>query len=184
MPVDLQTLLAPAALIFALAGIAVIFILRIRSLDRKIDLLFRAAAVHARDLRANSEISEKGFSDLRRADNHRRVLLASLNSQMAQISAMLATQEKEDRSSPTGSRALPHLPVQQVDDGERQVIPGYRLAARRRAAPVVRVDTPEAAQQRKAVQIDAFFRKAGTFASQRLPQDMNEEMEPRRAVNG
>ena len=87
-------LLETAISAFFLAGILAIsflFYWRARSVERQVGMLMKAALTNTRDIRNCSELIRGGFTSLGRADNHQRALLASLNSQMSNLSQMLET---------------------------------------------------------------------------------------------
>lgn len=177
----------------AMSAVGFLFFWRVRGIERQMSILLKAALTNTREIRHCARNVDDGFSAVRQADNHRRVLLASLNSQMSELNRMMSAKLRRGASDPTA-----HWPASQAGqdrgNGQNEAVaqplrvvagaelPGYRVVRRSVPERVVATDGAETVRRRKIQRIEELFRKV-ELPLARTGRDTEAGPPPVRAAN-
>ncbi|GIL00257.1 MAG: hypothetical protein BroJett030_01560 [Alphaproteobacteria bacterium] len=155
------------------ASVTLLFLWRMRALEKRMSVLLHAALTNTREIRQCIGRVEDGFGGLRKADGHRRVMLASLSGQIAELNRMLAHPVGEPPLTPPLAANAGAPAAMQADAGAGSAaavaspLPGYRLVPRRYAEQAAgEGNDAEAARQRKIRRIEALFARVGQPAAE------------------
>lgn len=162
-------------LVCALA-VGAVCLWRVRALERRISILLHAALTNTREIRQCIGRVEDGFGGLRKSENQRRLMLASLNSQMSDLNRMLTRKLAAEPSAVPPQAANARRPAPVVADQPVHVaraaapgapLPGYRTVRKEAEADAIIENGQEASRQRKIRTIEQFFdRVAGAEAAE------------------